>query len=305
MQTELSHRVALVVDDSPEALTFVHDALEASGLDVLVALEGKQALSIAQKMKPDIILLDAVMPVMDGFDTCQALKADSNLADIPVIFMTGLAEPENIVKGLEAGGVDYLTKPVQPSELIARIKVHLTNASLTKAAQSALDQAGQVMFSVNATGEQRWATPQAYTLLAKANLNTPEGQQELANHIRNWLKNDPQEGFVLPLENTTYKLSVKLVSVRQDEWVLRLVDGERPTGAQLLRQKLNVTERESEVMYWIANGKTNRETAEILAMSPRTVNKHLEQIYTKLNVDNRTSAAGIALKTLAQEEVLL
>ncbi len=101
--------IALVVDDSADALSLINDALESAGMDVLVALEGKQALTIAKRIRPDIILLDAVMPVMDGFDTCRALKADPALAAIPVIFMTGLTETDDIVKGLECGGVDYLT----------------------------------------------------------------------------------------------------------------------------------------------------------------------------------------------------
>lgn len=305
MTDALKNRLALVVDDSPDALTFVHDALEAAGLDVLVALEGKQALSIALKMKPDVILLDAMMPVMDGFETCKALKAETMLADTPVIFMTGLSDSEHIVKGLEAGGVDYLTKPVKPDELLARIRVHLANANITKAAYTALDQSGQMTLAVNAAGEQIWATPQAYTLLGKAGLQTPQRTDWLAQQLRLWLRTVPEVGYLFHLENPDYQISVRLVSTQGGEWVLRLIDGERPSGAELLRQKLKVTERESQVIYWIANGKTNRETADILNMSPRTVNKHLEQIFVKLAVDNRTSAAGIALKALAQEEALV
>lgn len=151
--------VVLVVDDSPDALSMINDALEAEGMDVLVALEGKQALTIARRIRPDIILLDAVMPVLDGFDTCTALKADPNLATIPVIFMTGLSDTNDVVRGLECGGVDYLTKPVQPGELLARMRVHLNNARLTSSAQTALDSTGQTLFTVNADGAIQWATP--------------------------------------------------------------------------------------------------------------------------------------------------
>jgi DNA-binding CsgD family transcriptional regulator len=161
-----------------------------------------------------------------------------------------------------------------------------------------------MLLAVDSDGLQRWATPQAYTLLGRAGVQEKSAEQLFGEQLKNWLKNSPKEGYVLHIDNPGYRLSIKLVSVRDSEWVLRLVDGEKPTGAELLKLKLNVTERESEVMYWIANGKTNRETADILNMSPRTVNKHLEQIYAKLEVDNRTSAAGIALKTLAQEEAL-
>ncbi len=153
MMTDANARadIVLVVDDSPEALKLTNDVLEEAGVSVLVALEGKQALTIARRLRPDMILLDAVMPHMDGFETCRLLKADPELAGIPVIFMTGLADTDNIVKGLEAGGVDYLTKPIRPDELLARIRVHIQNARLTHSACSALDSTGQHLFTVAPT----------------------------------------------------------------------------------------------------------------------------------------------------------
>jgi DNA-binding NarL/FixJ family response regulator len=305
MTLQAEKSLVLAVDDSPDALSMVHDALESAGMDVLVALEGKQALSIAERMKPDIILMDAMMPVMDGFQTCQALKDNPKLADIPVIFMTGLGESEDVVRGLEVGGVDYLTKPIRPDELLARIRVHLSNARLTRSAHAALDRTGQNLMSVNSHGEQNWATPQAYTLLAKANLADPTTYASIASQIHQWLMHQPNLGQTLTLVQLSYPLQVKLVSQHDQEWVLKLIDGERARGSDILKEKLNLTERESEVIFWIANGKTNREAAEILEMSPRTVNKHLEQIFSKLQVDNRTSAAGVALKTLALAEALV
>lgn len=295
--------IALVVDDSADALSLINDALESAGMDVLVALEGKQALTIARRIRPDIILLDAVMPLMDGFETCRALKADPALAAIPVIFMTGLTETEDIVKGLECGGVDYLTKPIQPSELLARIKVHLCNARLTSSAQSALDTTGQHLMTIDSEGSIQWATPQTYALLAKARADECWLQQQLSPQLRRWLSHQPPLNQQLKLEALAYGLSVKLVGHQQDgSKLLKLVDSQRISGAATLKAQLAITERESEVLHWIANGKTNREIAEILEMSPRTVNKHLEQIYPKLGVENRTAAAGIALRLMALAE---
>ncbi len=294
--------IVLVVDDSPDALSLINDALEAAGIDVLVALEGKQALTIARKVRPDMILMDAIMPNMDGFETCRQLKTDPELAAIPVIFMTGLTDTDDVVRGLEAGGVDYLTKPINPNELLARMKVHLSNARLTNSAQSALDSTGQHLMTVDEKGLIRWATPQSYALLAKARADEHWQQQQLAPQVQQWLRHQPELNNQLKLTHLTYSLSVKLVSHQDNgEKLLKLVDGERPTGAAMLKLQLNLTERESEVLYWIANGKTNRDTAEILTMSPRTVNKHLEQIFPKLGVENRTAAAGIALRLLAVE----
>lgn len=111
--------IVLLVDDSPEALGFLTEALEQSGFSVLIATSGNAALNIADRITPDLILLDAVMPGMDGFDTCARLKANASVAQVPVVFMTGLTETEHVVRALEAGGVDYLTKPINIDELRA------------------------------------------------------------------------------------------------------------------------------------------------------------------------------------------
>lgn len=295
--------IALVVDDSPDTLSLINDALEAAGIDVLVALEGRQALTIAKRMRPDIILMDGLMPHMDGFEACRALKADPELASIPVIFMTGLTETGDVIKGLEAGGVDYLTKPIKPNELLARMKVHLGNARLAQSARTALDSLGQHLLTVDDEGQIKWATPQAHALLARARADEQWQQNNLAPQIRYWLEHQPQLEEQLNLDGLDYPLAVKLIDRQENgEKLMKLLDRQRTDGAALLREKLNLTERESEVLYWIANGKTNRETGEILEMSPRTVNKHLEQIFPKLGVENRTAAAGVALRILVASQ---
>ena len=141
--------VALVVDDSPETLRLLTDALDGAGMTVMVALDGASAMRIVDQITPDIVLLDAVMPGMDGFETCRRLKRDAGLDNVPIIFMTGLAETEHIVRGLEAGGVDYVTKPIAIEEMLARIRVHLANARLTQSARAALDVSGRYLLAVN------------------------------------------------------------------------------------------------------------------------------------------------------------
>ncbi|WP_051208200.1 DNA-binding response regulator [Saccharospirillum impatiens] len=293
--------VVLVVDDSPDALSMINDALEAEGMDVLVALEGKQALTIARRIRPDIILLDAVMPVLDGFDTCLALKADPNLATIPVLFMTGLSDTADVVRGLECGGVDYLTKPIQPGELLARMRVHLNNARLTSSAQTALDSTGQTLFTVNKEGAIQWATPQTHALLARARAVESWQLNELAPQLQRWLSHQPDPGHQLNLAGLEHPLSIRLIAQHtHQETLLKLVDEERALGPAQLKDNLSLTERESDVLFWVANGKSNRDAAQILSMSPRTVNKHLETIFHKLGVDNRTAAARIALRYLTE-----
>src|SRR5256714_3010544 len=167
MTTEAKKRdVALVVDDSPETLRLLTDALDGAGMTVMVALDGASAMRIVDQITPDIVLLDAIMPGMDGFETCKRLKCDAGLSKVPIIFMTGLAETEHIVRGLEAGGVDYVTKPIVVEEMLARIRVHLANARMTQSARAALDVSGRYLLAVSRQGRILWATPQAQKLLS-------------------------------------------------------------------------------------------------------------------------------------------
>src|SRR5246127_2554950 len=186
--------VALVVDDSPETLRLLTDALDGAGMTVMVALDGAAAMRIVDQITPDIILLDAIMPGMDGFETCRRLKRDAGLSDVPVIFMTGLAETEHIVRGLEAGGVDYVTKPIAIEEMLARIRVHLSNARLTQSARAALDVSGRFLLAVNGQGKIMWATPQAQKLLSDSLGQAASDEMVLPAAIQEWLELAQQKG---------------------------------------------------------------------------------------------------------------
>lgn len=289
----------LVVDDAPDSLSLINDTLEASGISTLVALDGKQALTIARRIKPDMILLDAIMPNMDGFETCEQLKADPALNSIPVIFMTGLTDTDSIVKGLAAGGVDYLTKPVNPNELLARMQVHLKNAQLTNRAHQALDSIGQNIATLTTQGELLWATPETHALLARANVANTWVADALTPQIAEWFKHKPDVGQSLTVATELSPLLVQVIEYRAgDEVLVKFSNEIQVPGEQQLQEALKLTSRESEVLYWLACGKANKEISEILNISVRTVNKHLEQIFPKLGVENRTAAAGIAIRIL-------
>jgi DNA-binding response OmpR family regulator/DNA-binding CsgD family transcriptional regulator len=298
--------IVLVVDDSPDTLRMLTDALEDAGMTVLVALEGKQALAIGEKITPDIILMDAVMPSIDGFETCRRIKRDKELARVPVIFMTGLTDTQDIVKGLEAGGVDYVTKPIVPDELLARIRVHLANARLAHSARAALDASGRHLLAANEAGRVLWSTPQAAKLLGLAFSDFQGEGYVLPSSVQNWLERHTRAGAksngeAIILQPTPGALKLRLFYVGQlasEEVLLRLIEGDLENDNLVLKLKLQLTPRESEVLMWVARGKSNRDIAEILKLSPRTVNKHLEQIYTKLGVENRASAAALAVRTL-------
>ena len=299
MTTNQKKDVVLVVDDSPESLSVINDILDQAGFTVLVALEGQQALNIANNITPDMILLDAIMPNMDGFETCRRLKASHELSHIPVIFMTGLSDTESVVKGLEAGGVDYIQKPVKGDELLARMRVHLHNARLTLSARTALDSAGQFLMATNAKGKLLWATPQAHQLFQLKGLDETWLQETLPEFAKSLISAGMPADKGMVMETRNQPIELRYISqTGDDEYLLRLIDLERPSEVEMLREAFPLTGRGSEVLLWLAKGKSNSEIGMILDVSPRTINKHLEQIFRKLNVENRTSAAVMALKAL-------
>jgi len=303
MITEQKKRdVALVVDDSPETLRLLTDALDGAGMTVMVALDGTGAMRIVDQITPDIVLLDAVMPGMDGFETCRRLKRDAGLANVPIIFMTGLAETEHIVRGLEAGGVDYVTKPIVVEEMLARIRVHLANARMTQSARAALDVSGRYLLAVNGRGKILWATPQAQKLLS-ATLNAgTDDELVLPEPMPLWLEQTQKGKAASRAAMAAFPGNEQLRlhymgTLGPNEFLLRLAkDSGSETPAEF-SSELGLTTREGEVLSWLSKGKTNRDIAQILGLSPRTVDKHLEQIYSKLGVENRTAAAAVAVST--------
>ena len=290
--------VVMVVDDSVDSIRMINDALEEAGMTVLVALDGSQALTISQNITPDIVLMDALMPNMDGFETCRQLKEKPGFSDIPIIFMTGLSDTEHVVMGLNSGGVDYVTKPINTTELLARMQVHLTNARMARSARHALDTTGQNLFAANRQGELLWSTPEVSNALPES--GAPDSGQ-LQEQLETWFAHNPEPGHTLPLPETNPPRTIEFLAlVDGREYLLRLRTPQNPNQATAaLRKRFELTVRESDVLLWIANGKTNREIGQILDMSPRTVNKHLEQVFRKVGVENRTAAAASAIRVLA------
>lgn len=158
--------VVLIVDDVPDNLAVLHDTLDESGYTVLVATDGPSALERALRAQPDVILLDAMMPGMDGFEVARRLKAEARTAAIPIIFMTGLTETEHVVAAFAAGGTDYVTKPIRAREVIARITAHSLAAREQQQARNALDAFGHATLMVRMhDGRIVWQTALARQLL--------------------------------------------------------------------------------------------------------------------------------------------
>ncbi len=278
----------LVIDDAPATLGLLDEFLENAGYVVLMAQSGDAAFTVLEHSRPDVILVDTVMPGLDGLDVCRRLKGAPELADIPVIFMTGLTETEHVVRAFEAGAVDYVTKPLRLEEVLVRLQVHLTTARRAAAARLALDEAGRFLFALDGGGKILWATPSAASLL--------DGQPfGLGAALAAQSAAAPGEVLASVAGCALSFIFVGVLSA--DERLLRVIP-QAPRPEILLRTKLGLTLREAEVLLWISYGKQTRDIAEILSMGPRTVDKHLEQIYNKLGVSNRASAAAMASRLI-------
>ncbi|NES89104.1 response regulator, partial [Okeania sp. SIO2B9] len=135
----------LIVDDKPTNLSVLSKALKAAGYKVRMAVDGEDALAQVQRHHPDMILLDIDMPKIDGFETCIRLQANQATKGIPVIFMTAIADTEDKVKGLSLGAVDYITKPFEEAEVLARVKVHWRLKRLTDTLEQQVSERTQAL----------------------------------------------------------------------------------------------------------------------------------------------------------------
>jgi DNA-binding response OmpR family regulator/DNA-binding CsgD family transcriptional regulator len=297
--------IVLIVDDVPDNLSVLHDALDESGYTVLVATGGEAALQRASQALPDIVLLDAMMPGMDGFEVAKRLKASPQTAHIPIIFMTGLTETEHLVAALEAGGVDYVTKPIKPKEVLARMGVHVQGARQARQTRNALDAFGYASITVRASdGKLMWQTPLARDLLlAYYGTASPETPRAVVDWLRRHLADAEKqiEPPRLTAELGARRLTFRLHQQTGDEdWLIVMREVSDTAVIEAMSLSFKLTAREAEVLYWVVKGKINRDIADIVGASPATVKKHLERIFSKLGVETRTAAAGMAMNRIRQ-----
>jgi CheY-like chemotaxis protein/DNA-binding CsgD family transcriptional regulator len=310
--------LVLVVDDVPDNLAVLHDALDESGYTVLVATSGEQALQRAVPARPDIVLLDAMMPGIDGFEVARRLKADSATAHIPIVFMTGLTETEHLVAALEAGGVDYVTKPIKPKEVLARMNVHLQGARRARQeaqqadrARNALDAFGYASITVRMPeGKLIWQTALARDMLLRycgtsAPATPPAVLEWLHRHLPDAQQRQiepPPLAITMGATSLSFRLHQQTGDGLGDgeDWLIIMREASDAAVIETMSLALKLTAREAEVLYWVVKGKTNRDIGEILGSSPATAKKHLERVYVKLGVETRTAAAGVAMKRIRE-----
>jgi CheY-like chemotaxis protein/DNA-binding CsgD family transcriptional regulator len=310
MKNELkdaNNNIVMIVDDTPENLALLSDTLSESGYRVLVATDGLSALEQIRFLKPDIILLDVMMPGIDGYETCNQLKSNPLTANIPVLFMTALTELDDLLRGFGEGAVDYLVKPIRPPEVLARVDAQLSQARSIQRAESALNSSSFSVLAITPSGKISWLPASGLRWLCEflhiqTLTETIKVGSSLPDPIHEWVKTQ----LALPEDSETkaYEcnrngavFNIKLSRCHFTNEYLLLLD--KRTGdwnLDSVRHSLGLTFREAEILMWISRGKTNKEIGLILDSSPRTVNKHLEHIFEKLGVVTRAAAVSIAMQ---------
>ena len=251
-----------------------------------------------QEIVPDLILMDAMMPKLNGFETCKKLREDPAFSSVPVIFMTGLDSDETMLSSFKAGAVDYVQKPFRMDELLERIKAHLMKADQLRNTQQLLDSRSLCSMQVNKDGTVDWITPKALDLLEESGYSRVKLAAALPGLIRPVIESNAVKTSI-ELEGSMPQVIIELYERHPDgSCVLTLSKQDSGSKTDILMQEFSLTSREAEVLWWVAQGKSNKELALILGISPRTVNKHLETVFEKMMVENRTAAARMALKCL-------
>jgi DNA-binding response OmpR family regulator/DNA-binding CsgD family transcriptional regulator len=305
----------LVVDDVPANADVVLSHLTAAGFRALYAGSGARALKQLEYSVPDLILLDIKMPGLDGIETCRLIKQRTEWKNIPVIFITGADELSQKLAAFEAGGVDFVSKPILPEEVEARVRTHLRlrelqteleqkNQALSEEIELRLDAEKQleaeldrafVIASYN--GGIHFSTRQA-SILLQAFFPGPS-MTLLPEKVVDWLGSVDRQRPLLVHNSQKGDLQIDHLASSDSRHLalLRLEQRNSCWGPKAL-QTLGLTPREAEVLYWITEGKTNPEIATILDTTLHTVKKHNNKLFAKLGVETRMAAARLAMSVL-------
>lgn len=313
------HPRILIVDDLPANLDVLLGVLSEAGYTVRVADSGEGALARLDRVRPDLILLDVNMPGLDGYETCRRLKADDRWSETPVLFLTAQDDPGDKVRGFEVGAVDYITKPLHPQEVLARVRAHLQIRSLQQTleqknelletamarrleAEEQLQQSlDRAVLVVDAGGAVGFCTRLARRLLERYFPN-PAPAGGLPEPLAHWLAQDPA-AHAWRVDHAEGRLEVQRLTPGRPgaSFVLLLEEKLRVANSPARLLQLGLTAREAEVLYWVAHGKTNQDVAQILDTTIHTIKKHMANLMVKMGAENRLVAGLQAAELLEMD----
>lgn len=316
-------RRILIVDDNVTNLKVAIDHLKAYGFEVLIARTGEMGLERARYGQPALILLDVQMPGIDGFETCRRLKAHPDTAAIPVLFMTVLSDPVDKVKGLELGAVDYLTKPIDLAETLARIQTHLALRELqlrleervrerTAALEAEIERRvrhqaeRERLLAVVSQQSDQLGILTNQVLAAQQQVRqglTTELEQTIQHHLsRAQAELATTQALLIAHERDQalpHLTRAQLALAELQRIVQRLAVDLHQTSAQetALRTSplLNLTMRERELLTLLAEGKNAAEMAELLVLSLSTIHTYTKRLRHKLDIPDMAGLIRFAL----------
>ncbi len=322
----------LIVDDNPQNLEVLLAYLQQTDYKVLAAESGSSALKQIVHIQPDIILLDVMMPEMDGFTVCRRLKTDPQTQDIPIIFTTVLGNTNNKVRGFEVGGVDYITKPINKVELLARLETHLALKQLRSTLQTQATQLEQDVQSRTAELQAEIAHREAqqrernrlYELVKQQSKSLraitqsfidsqQQKQQDLASHLdQHVIQNLDILAANLSLiaqltqDQPTPEAALAIIATHANSSLdlLNQLQSQAQSVANELAEKLTppknplllLSDREQEVLKLVIEGKTSFEIATLLSISHNTVRTYRSRMKQKLNISDTASLIKLALQ---------
>jgi DNA-binding response OmpR family regulator/DNA-binding CsgD family transcriptional regulator len=304
----------LVVDDVPANADVVLNHLTAAGFRVLYAGSGARALKQLEHSVPDLILLDIKMPGLDGIETCRLIKQRSEWRNVPIIFITGADDLSQKLAAFEAGGLDFVSKPILPEEVEARVRTHLRirelqseleqkNQALSEEIELRLDAEKQLEAKLDEAfvitclgGEIYFSTRQANILLQA--FFPGASMARLPDRVVHWLKSEERHKPLVIESTAKGDLQIDLAASDPGHVALLRLEQRNSSWGPKALQTLGLTPREAEVLYWITEGKTNPEISTILDTTLHTVKKHNNKLFAKLGVETRMAAARLAMSVL-------
>jgi DNA-binding response OmpR family regulator/DNA-binding CsgD family transcriptional regulator len=329
MTQPFKKRTILIVDDNVTNLKVVVAHLKAYSYTILTASTGEAGLERAQLTEPDLILLDVKMPGIDGVETCRRLKANPATSAIPVIFMTALGDTDDKVRGLEAGAVDYITKPIEAAELLARVQTHLTLHDLQRRLEARVLERTEALTEevtqrkrsqeekellldlVRQQSEQlRHLTQQSLDNQTERDAGLAQALRDQVdvklgalernlNQARHWLHAQEAHDPALKLAQEQIEQALRTLSeIRQQ--TRRVTDHLRngtPAHQHMRDNPLfKLSTREYEVLQLIVQGKSNAEIAELLAVTKPTVSTYRTRVMNKLGLDDLPALMKFAVE---------